>query len=164
MKKRILKRLKNSKGASATIEMIFIILLLFLVATTVMDIGIYFNNRYTITNAAQNGARLAAVFGGTESNAVSQTYGINTVSQDCLDIGVNNPVACSVVQEIKNGTKPVAITVTSVECGPNKTTKIGDRTWCNVKFIYHGLPAGTFAAIRHEHTVQMTAESEVVWK
>ena len=46
-------KLKRNNGNSNTIEMLFIIIILFMVTITIIDTGIYFSNRYILSNAAQ---------------------------------------------------------------------------------------------------------------
>ena len=57
-------------------------LLLIMVMITVIDAGMYFNTRYVMTNAAQNGARTAAVFGGVDPNAILKIWG-NSYTCNC---------------------------------------------------------------------------------
>lgn len=161
----IIKRIKKDSGASNTIEMMFIIVVLFAVTMTVIDVGMYFNNRYVMSNAAQNGARLVAIFGGTNKTAVAREYGITEVSPECSAFGIDNAVACSVYGEIKDSNSTVNVTVNSITCGPGLTTKIGERTHCQINYVYHGLPGSGMSLankIKKESVVRMTAESEVV--
>ena len=158
-------KLKRNNGNSNTIEMLFIIIILFMVTITIIDTGIYFSNRYILSNAAQNGARIASVFGGVQANSISRQYGITDISPECNVIGVNSVVACSVLQElIQQKNDLIEIRIKKVECGPNVTTRIGDRTYCKIEYQYRGLPGFglSFIDIAGNHEIIMTSESEVV--
>ena len=48
---RIKKNLKSDSGLSGTIEFIFLILVLWTVLVSVIDFGLYFNDRNIFTNA-----------------------------------------------------------------------------------------------------------------
>lgn len=160
----MINRLKKDKGDANTISMIFVVFLLVVILFTVVDAGIYFNNRYIITNAAQNGARTAAIFGGTEANPISRKYGLTEISSDCRTFGVDSVVECSVYNELKESTQTVNVQVKSIECGPSKTSKIGDRTYCEIHYSFGGTPGSALALAKFfgENRVRMTAESEVV--
>ena len=57
--------------------------------------------------------------------------------------------------------------IKSVDCGPNKTTGIGTRTWCEVSWEYKGLPGSSLSLLPNGYGNQktkMTSESEVVIK
>ncbi len=159
-------RVKNDNGEANTIEMIFIMLLLIMVMITVIDAGMYFNTRYVMTNAAQNGARTAAVFGGVEPNAISKKYGITSIPANCDQSIASSVVACTVVDELKTQKQSVSGQVLRVDCGPGKTNKVGDRTYCEIDYNYRSIPGSAIglANFSGKNTVKMTAESEVVHK
>lgn len=158
------KRVKNDRGDANTISMIFIMLLLIAVLFTVIDCGIYFNNRYIISNAAQNGARTGAIFGGTDANKISAKYGLTEVSSECASFGADSVVECSVYNELKESNQAVNTKVTKIECGPGKTTKIGERVYCEIEYEFKGTPGSGLALAKFfgKNRVRMTAESEVV--
>lgn len=165
---KIKNNIKSDSGVSATIEFIFLILILWSVLITIIDFGLYFNNRNIITNTAQNGARLAAVYGGASDTPVAKQYGsTNTSSPNCSRMGASNTVSCSVVREINETRGLVQTEVKRVNCGPGKTTKIGERTYCEITFQYKGIAGGNLSiasALFGDTTIKMTAESEVVYK
>ena len=166
LKKHITRRSISDTGNSNTIEMIFVLLIFFAVMMTVIDTGIYFNNRYVISNAAQNGARLAAIFGGTGKTTVAKEYGITEVHSKCSAFGLDNAVECSVYDELSLNSNTVNTTINSINCTPDKTTKIGERTACEIRYTYHGLPGSGLSMTQMfgDNLVRMTAESEVVNK
>lgn len=160
------KRLKSDNGASNTIEMLGIIIVLFSVLITVVDAGMYFNNRYLITNAAQNGARVAAVYGGTADTPIAKSYGLTSLTPNCMAFGLSNAVECSVYEELSSSKGIVNSEIERIQCGPNLTTLIGDRTFCEIGYTYRGIPGSGIALAQFfgRNTVRMTAESEVVHK
>lgn len=158
------KRIKEDRGDSNTISMIFIVFILMAILLTVIDAGLYFNNRYIIANAAQNGARTAAIFGGTTPNNISAKYGITSSTPECISFGAESIVECSVYNELKESKQSVNVNVTSIKCGPGATTKIGDRTYCEIEYDFNGTPGSGMALAKFfgHNRVRMTAESEVV--
>ena len=156
---RLNNRIKNDNGEANTIEMIFIMI-------TVIDAGMYFNTRYVMTNAAQNGARTAAVFGGVDPNAISKKYGVTSIPSNCDKSIASSVVACTVVDELKEQKQSVSGQVLRVDCGPGKTSKVGDRTYCEIDYNYRSIPGSAIglANFSGKNTVKMTAESEVVHK
>lgn len=172
--KNFIQKLKNKTkredGASSTIEFLFAMSFLLLITITIIDSGIYFANRNIITNSTQNGARLVSLYGGVggsdkKGTPINQRYGNATVS-GCSAAGNSNPVACNVENELKRAPL-VNVQVQSITCGPSKTGKLGERTWCEVSWNYPGLPgsARTLIARNSENTKTiMSAESEVIVK
>lgn len=157
-----LNRLRSNKGASQTIEFLIIIIILFMALTMVLDFGMYFINRNVYTTAAQNGARLAAIYGGAGPTPIAQKYGRTTITSECSMIGANDPVSCAVVQDLLNGNGTVASHITSVQCGPDETNRIGDRTWCEIHWYYEGVPGSLISSLINENVTRVSAESEVV--
>lgn len=169
MIKRIKKNLRSDSGLSGTIEFIYLILILWTVLVSVIDFGLYFNDRNIMTNAAQNGARLAAVYGGAGNTPVAKQYGKTNKSTLCTKYAgkiTNNIVSCQVAEEIANTTGLVNADVEKIDCGPDKTSSLGQRTYCKVDWKYKGV-AGyiSFAYPLFNTThLNMTAETEVVYR
>lgn len=166
-------RINSDSGVSSTIEMIFMSILLVAILMTVLDAGIYFLNRNAVVQAAQNGARNAAVLGGTATK-LNNAYGVTAdkLSPDCSKADIfkdengnasqTNAITCGVMADLQK-TAPVNTVVTHISCGPTITKGIGDRTWCTVKYVSRGVGGSlSLFAIVGEQTVTMTAESEVV--
>lgn len=152
------KRIKGNRGDSNTVSMLFVILIIFFVALFVIDVGTYFMNRNVIVNSAQNGARLAAVYGGDSETPVAKKYGALSITSDCAKMDISTPVACNVLTELKNGSMTGHANVSNVSCGPVRTTKIGQRTWCEVNWQYKGF----LSFLDGNHVVRASAESEVL--
>lgn len=162
----MIKKIRNNIGDANTISMIFVLFLLVVTLFTVIDAGVYFNNRHVISNAAQNGARTAAIFGGTTPNKISLKYGVTGVDPSCSAHGISDPVSCSVLKELEESTNTINVEIKSIKCGPGRTTRIGDRTYCEINYEFKGTPGSglAFAQFFGDNRVRMTAESEVVHK
>lgn len=162
----IKNKIKSNKGASGTIEFIFYILFYILLLGTTLDLGFYFVNRNIITNSAQNGARLAAIYGGASDTPIAKQYGTTSVTSDCLAVNANNPVSCSVFNELINTKGVTNVELLDIDCGPNLTKNIGDRTYCSIKWKFNGLSSSAIGISKLFSTqeTRMTAESEVVSK
>lgn len=159
-------KLKSETGASSTIEMLFIMLFLFWILLTIVDLGFYFNTRYTVSNAAQNGARTAAVFGGVNTS-ISNKYGVqdwNTNLCPHTEIPIDNVVECMVYKELSETVNTVNSKVISIDCGPEKTSGIGDRTYCEIEFKYNGIAGSAMSFQGMTGRVRLTAETEVIHK
>jgi|GEM_PF-2426439 hypothetical protein len=174
VKNNIMKRFSSDEANSATVEFILLLLLLVAILFTILDFGMYFNNRAVIANSAQNGARLAAIFGGSTETSISKQYGSKNgngnralnMSQRCIGVA-NNALACIVLEDLLDTKGIVNTQIKSVDCGPNKTTGIGTRTWCEVSWEYKGLPGSSLSLLPNGYGSQktkMTSESEVVIK
>lgn len=172
-KKRLQKRINGNEAESNTIAVIFIIVFLLMVTITILDASIYFLNRNVISNAATNGARLASIYGGTggkDGTPISKTYGKGVDSKTCKNS--RNPVNCAVEDELKNsnliGVELGGGKVSSsnaIQCGPNNTTKIGERTYCEITWTYGGLPGSAMSFIKRNpvNITKLSAESEVIY-
>jgi len=164
MLKNIKKNINSDTGASATVELMFIILFLFVILVTILDFGIYFSNRNVITNSAQNGARLAAVYGGSGDTPVARQYGTTKATPTCSSYGAGDNVSCSVLTDLMETKGLTNVNIYSVECGPSKTSKIGERTYCSITWAYRGVPGSSMSLVGfyNKQVTKMTAESEVV--
>lgn len=169
MFKRIKNNIKSDSGVSATVELLFMIIVLFGLLVTIIDFGLYFANRNVVTNSAQNGARLAAIYGGASDTSVSRQYGTTSVTSECSALGASNPVACSVFNELKETRGMTNVTIHRISCGPYRTSRIGERTWCQIDWSFQGVPGSALSFLSSlqggrgwQSTTRMTAESEVV--
>jgi hypothetical protein len=168
-------RLKKNSGDSNTISLIFCTLLLLVMTMTIIDLSITFSNRNVVLTACQNGARTAAIYGGTgtssASTAIQNKYGTSMASiqtTDCVKAGAKTAVECSVINEIMKSDVAIDIKILAgngVECGPGTTSKIGERTYCTVRWRWEGI-AGSALSVSKDRNVQTTttatAEAEVI--
>lgn len=165
-KDRLKSRLQENRGDSNTISLLFSVVILCMFTITILDMGMYNADRNAVIGATQNGARLAAIYGGVgdgnEGTPIAQAYGASDTS-DCT-MG-KNPVTCAVERELRAAGLTNGV-VKSIDCGPGKTPEIGDRTYCEVKWLSKGLPGSAMSFIQRnpENVTKQTAESEVIVK
>lgn len=168
MKKRIISNLREENGASATIEFILLTLILFAIMVTVLDFGLYFNNRFIVSNATQNGARLVAIYGGTDDTPILKKYGTKNITPTCTQLmdGKPNAPGCQIVNELEHSKGKVNIKVHSVSCSPELTSSIGEITSCTVTWEYRGIPGSALSLVKgfKNNVTRLTSESEVVTK
>lgn len=167
--RRIRERVKEDKAASFTIEFLILILLVFIFVVTVIDLMMYFNSRSLLYSAAGNGARLVALLGGSENNSISDQYSVIKMTDECVamrgNVNITNNVACTVVEELLGQNLTIQVRLNSVDCGPPRTSGIGDRTYCEIRYDYLGMPGSGLSLARlarESFVVKATAESEVV--
>lgn len=184
MFKSIKKKVKSDEGASTTIEFIWISLVLFMAFLIIMDFGMYFINTNIVTASAQNGARLAAVYGGTaESNSIYEEYGNKNYEIGGGGSVLNNsssPVEQAVAEELNNA-NGISLEINGIECGPDQVQKVGTRTYCTVNWSYKNLTPLTMIGTKTKDTnpnniwgqkvtekkgyvTQASAESEVLFE
>lgn len=156
-----MKRFNSNKAASNTIEFLFVLVVIFLIFSILVDYNSWSINRNAIQAAAQNGARLVAVYGGDGGTEIEQKYGA-AKSGGCA----GSAVECFVVDQIKNTPLVGSVQVTNVDCGPSKVDEIGARTHCLVEYTWGGLagsPLMTMDAFRNVRVASSSA-SEVMFK
>lgn len=184
MFKNIKKKIKSDEGASTTIEFIWISLILFMAFLIIMDFGMYFINTNIVTASAQNGARLAAVYGGTsENNSIYEEYGNkNYEIGDGGSVLTNSssPVEQAVAEELNNA-KGISLQINGIKCGPDQVQEVGTRTYCMVNWSYKNLTPLTMIGKKAKdndanniwgqkvleqkgYVTQASAESEVLFK
>lgn len=129
--KKLNNRSKEDKGASNTISFIVIMLFVFVLLVSFIDVGIYFNVKNEMRSAAENGARNVALYGGTEGH-------LRNVRSDVSP-------AVSVVNESisSNYAGGTVVNYQGAECWPKVAPSAGDSVWCEVTYEYKGI-AGNF--------------------
>lgn len=162
--KNIKSRLKSDNAASSTVEFMFISLIIIVILVTVIDIGVYFINRTTLTSAAQSGARIGAVYGGNGvGSPIAAQYGVtDTTSSNCVSMGATgSPVACSIAKGIHPGSL-INAEVNSITCSPTATRNLGERVECIVNWRYENFPLSLFSPFFDDNYIGASAQSEVV--
>lgn len=160
------KKQKSNSGESNTIAFLFTVMFLIALSITLIDTGIYFMERNVVTNAATNGARLVSVYGGTggvEGTPIAKAYGTK-IDGKCVNNA--NPVVCSVENELRGSPLTKATSVQSINCGPFNTASLGQRTYCEIKWSYQGVPGSALTFIKRKDatiTTRISAESEVIY-
>lgn len=177
--KRLRRRIDSNSGAASTIEFIFIIMFLFIFMMSVIDLGIYFSDRNTITNTAQNGARLVSIYGGSSNTTISKAYGLSKITPECNKVNANGPAACGMIQQLENqGSSTIDLQVKSARCYVNPANsqeektdvdKLSDRPTCTITWEYPGLPGSAltiFSSLRNKNNISTTttetANAEVI--
>lgn len=150
-------RIKNDKGVSNSVSFIVIIAFVMVLLISFIDVGLYFNVKNQMTAAAENGARSAALYGGTDT-IVRRTRG--NKNQTPIEV-----INLSIPAKFKDP-KMRIVQVVSTSCGfrsQDGTTetkftrgqriKAGDLVYCDVMYKYHGL-AGKFGLFNLGETMK----------
>lgn len=148
------KRKKNESGAVSTVELLIIFPLLFFMVLSAIDAGFYLSNRYVISSALKEGARVTGIYGGTGTRIGAQ-YGVS---------GGPAKIVQTTLESNRKSLVQVTYSNSSIKCGPNKTAKVGDITYCEINWRYDGLPGGSILSLipRGEYeTMRITSISEV---
>lgn len=179
IRNKLKSRAKSGRAGSETVEFLFVILVLVEFTLAMLDAGIYFNDRNIIINAAQQGARLTAVYGGSSDTAISRAYGQGSTPSICSTVHANGPAACEVVQSL-NDTKQAGtnMDITNVHCdvqsanaNQDNQTKatvdsLQDRPSCTIEYTYNGLPGSIFSFVSGakgtSQSITETSNAEVI--
>lgn len=164
---KIKQKSKSSKGLSDIISLMFVWIMILIILMTIVDVGIWFSNRTAVIDAAQDGARLAAVFGGVDENEISSQYGVqDKMPTVCSQNGAKNRVECAVILALAANKQTTNTKITKIECGPGRTSGIGDRTYCEVHYRYNGVPMSglSFIHLSRDNVVRVSSGTEVVHK
>jgi len=120
-------RINNEEGSDiiTTLFMIpFIIGLIFVL----IDVSSYFQTRSTVQNAARDGARTVALYGGSASNIPLNTTG-KTVAQVTLSrIYANGKCLSS-----------HCTAAPTVTCGPSKAISLSADAYCTITYHYQSV-------------------------
>ena len=147
----------HSELAENTITFLIALPLLWSLLMTMIDFSTFIGNTATLRSDLRDGARTAAVFGGTD-NALSAAYGTSctTTSSEGGNKGGgsddNNIVACLVANKINASTAYVNnMTISEIKCGPSQLSvrqygiKVGQATWCSAHYSYAGMPGSALS-------------------
>jgi Flp pilus assembly protein TadG len=176
--RRLLKRI-HEEGGENTITMILAFPLLWAIIMTIIDMGVFFNDRTLLTADLRDGARTVAIFGGTsskDSQDLITAYGAKCSGGYATS---SDTVSCLVSKKIADNKGYTAITISDINCGVDgdaSNVKIGTATWCSAKYQYSGFPGsalgfmgGSFSAQAgtnvngswNDGTIKVSAQSEV---
>jgi Flp pilus assembly protein TadG len=152
---------------------------LWAIIMTVIDMGVFFNDRTLLTADLRDGARTVAIFGGTsssDSQNLIEAYGAQCSGGYATS---SDTVSCLVSKKIAANKGYSAITISDITCGVDgdaKNVKIGTATWCQAKYQYSGFPGsalgllgGSFSSQAgtnvngswNDGTIKVSAQSEV---
>lgn len=160
--RRFSRRIRSEK-AENTITTILVFPLLWCIIMTIIDFGVFNSNGMQLRNDLRDGARTAAIFGGT-NNKLTQSYGTtcggdeskNTVGKnDSLNgkyghkggsSNSDNLVTCLVANKINNNPSYINMKLSNIQCGPSLgEVKIGQATWCQASYDYQGMPGSALS-------------------
>lgn len=119
---KLLGKLRSDK-AENTITMMIAFPLLWAVIMTILDFGIFMQDRTMLVSDLREGARTVAIFGGTDKskNALINAYGTTCGLESGAVLGKGNAttdmVGCLVANQIKNNKGYAQITISSIQCG-----------------------------------------------
>lgn len=136
----------GDKGDSL-VTAVIVFPMVFSIIVTGVDFGLFLNNKAIIMNAARDGARTVAIQGGasTSNNKIAQKYGQTKNCKPSEKVGVagvDTPLECTLLKRLSTSSL-VQTDITSVNCTPNFTTRVGETTSCDIKWKYVGLPWST---------------------
>lgn len=155
------KKIRSDNANSSTVELILMMILVMGIFFMIITLSMFFANRNAMVSAAQNGARIASIYGGTAYNPIIASYGRQ---ETCAGFGSivapNDIVGCTVVKALQQSRNAMGVNVRKVSCGPAKTSRIGDRVYCSITWEFKA-PIN-WKKLKGPHTITATAESEVV--
>lgn len=161
----ILKKLREDKGDSTLVSTIIVIPLIVAILITIIDVSIFFSNRSYIVNATRDAARTVAIFGG-DGNANAATpleYAYGHGGLDPCAGGINNyamvdtsydpftsssNIECQLMMNLVGSAGLVNIKIKDVQCGPNRSTFIGQQAFCEIAWSYDGVPGSGLTLLR----------------
>lgn len=161
-------KIKSDKADSLVSAVIILPMMFFMLITTV-DFGVYMSNRATIQAIARDGARTVAIMGGdgtaTSGTPLEAAYGQsrssvctsaqNGIASSAYKSSESSAIDCSVMSAINQSTGLVNVEVSAVNCGPNASTFIGQRAYCEVKWSYGGIPGSAMSFTRGDNGEQI---------
>lgn len=169
---KLLGKLRSDK-AENTITMMIAFPLLWAVIMTILDFGVFMQDRTMLVSDLREGARTVAIFGGTDKskNALINAYGTTCGLESGAVLGKGNAttdmVGCLVANQIKNNKGYAQITISSIQCGIANPTdlnykdgeitgfnedskasvKIGQAVSCAAHYKYQGFPGSALGLL-----------------
>lgn len=174
MLKKFFKRFNSDRGDSLVSAIIVFPLVIMFIITGV-DYSIYMANRGQIQGVARDAARTVAIMGGdgnaTQATPIEKAYG-QTRSNACSGLTTttdkayssnSSAIECNVIQNLKQSSGLVNVTITGVNCSPEVATSVGSRVSCSVIWKYNGIPGSGLGFINsnNDNVTSGTSESEV---
>ncbi len=157
------QRAKRDRGDSTLVSTVIIIPLIVAILITIIDTAIYFNNRAAIASNVSSAARTVAIFGGdgtaTAGTPLEIAYGSPT--DPCSGAWTSNPmievtniamnksdIECQLMDNITSTAGIVNVKILDAQCGPNRSTFIGQQAFCEIAWRYDGVPASALTFMR----------------
>lgn len=167
-----LRQKLRSERAENTITMMIAFPLLWAILMTILDFGIFMQDRTLLVSDLRDGARTVAIFGGTNNdgtNALIKAYGTTCGATPSDTIhssgsGISNSaygtdlVACLVKNQIVGNNGYAQIVISNIKCGVSdpsdpknpKTSgsvKIGQAVSCAAHYKYEGFPGSALGLL-----------------
>lgn len=164
MLRTLIKKARSDRGDSNLVSLIILIPLIIGILITIVDTSIYFSNRAQVLNEARDAARTVAIYGGDGTSVFStpleKAYGqprsavcnselsSSPVTQDAYKPNDSSAVECAAMQSINQSGGLVQTRLAAVNCGPSKSTYIGERAYCEIQWKYDGVPGSALTFLR----------------
>lgn len=145
--KRIFRDRFSDRADSLVTAFIVFPLVISLIITGV-DFGMYMNNKSAIQSAARDAARTVSILGGNSDNtAIAKTYGINNT---CVGMGLS-AIECETINKLSVSSLTQVVLMGKdfedgegidqpVKCFPEETSGVGQSVYCEIYWMYDGLP------------------------
>lgn len=144
------KRLKSDLALSTAVAWLLLIYPMLGIIVNIVDMGIFYANHNMVANAAQEGANMVAILGGSNpSNRIAVNYGL--ASMNCPQSFANNAIECDVTQRMLRSNAGITgnVSIQNVTCSPGTTTAIGQPVQCVVNWRYYGVSFGFLDIIQN---------------
>lgn len=166
----LMSKIRSEKGEN-TITMLIAFPFIWAIIMTILDFGIYMQDRTMLISDLREGARTVAIFGGSSTdpnsatgNALIKAYGINCSDQ--THSGQHDYVACLIQNRIAANNAYASIVISDIQCGPykvntsstagqkasitfmnNADVKIGQAVGCMATYDYAGFPGSALGLL-----------------
>ena len=150
-------RRSSDRGDSQLVTFVLVMPLLFMFVVTMIDTSIYFANRGEVQQIVRDGARQVAVLAGdgtaTTRTRLEESHGMEGTCDLLADSAARTAnrteVECQVLKRWETASL-TNVVVERVDCGPSFVAQVGDETYCDVRWIYGGVPGAITNFIRGE--------------
>ena len=179
---RLLWKLRSDK-AENTITMMIAFPLLWAVIMTILDFGIFMQDRTMLVSDLREGARTVAIFGGTDSskNTLIKAYGTTCELAPGIEPdkdkgdSATDMVGCLVANQIKNNKGYAQITISDIQCGvvnptdlkhhddpkDSDSVKIGQAVSCAAHYQYQGFPGSALGLLGGNFMMGSSANEKI---
>lgn len=147
------RRKLRSETAENTITMMIAFPLIWAVLMTILDFGIFMQDRTLLVSDLRDGARTVAIFGSSnKTSALAAAYGTDCVDSTSGGSTDSDLVGCLVRNQIQGNRGYSQIVISNVKCGKSNpddptepfssdtTIKIGQAVSCSAHYKYEGFP------------------------
>lgn len=159
-------RSSSDSADSTVITTVLVWPILLMMMITMVEVPVFFENRNVLQNDLRSGSRTAATLGGVSTNTstgskLAATYGaanacskMTTGTKSILkstvvtnNVNGTDAVTCNTATQIATNANYIAFNVYDLTCGPQKTTAVGETTYCEASYNYTGIPGGSMSLI-----------------